>query len=227
MEKTQTPDKTSKSLYRILLVDDHPIVREGLEARLSQDPGLEVCGSVSDANQALDIIPRVNPDLVIADLSLSGRPGLDLVKDLDRLYPNLPVLVLSLHDEKMWAERVLRAGAKGFISKGQGTQNIIDAIRRILDGGVWVSEQISARLLQNRKKSSNPGADSPLSRLSDREVEVFQMLGQGQTIRDIATRLSLSPKTVEVHREHIKGKLGLKSSSELLRYAVTYILDPT
>ncbi|HTW93901.1 MAG TPA: response regulator transcription factor, partial [Tepidisphaeraceae bacterium] len=142
------------------------------------------------------------------------------------LHPNVPVLVLSLHDEKMWAERVLRAGAKGFISKGQGTQNIIDAIRRILDGGVWVSEQISARLLQNRKRAANPAADSPLARLSDREVEVFQMLGQGQTVRDIAGKLGLSPKTVEVHREHIKAKLGLKSSSELLRYAVTYVLDP-
>jgi len=226
MEKTSTIERSSKSLYRILLVDDHPIVREGLEARLAQDPELEVCGSVSDAHQAMEIIPRVRPDLVIADLSLGGRPGLDLIKDMERLHPNIPVLVLSLHDEKMWAERVLRAGAKGFISKGQGTQNIIDAIRRILEGGVWVSEQISARMIENRKRSASPAADSPLARLSDRELEVFQMLGQGQTVRDIATRLGLSPKTVEVHREHIKAKLGLKSSSELLRYAVTFVLDP-
>lgn len=221
----QTSAEAPTSVYRVLLVDDHPIVREGLEARMAQEPDLVVCGSISDAQQALTLIPMVNPDLVIADLSLQGRPGLELIKDLDRLYPALPVLVLSLHDESMWAERVLRAGAKGYISKSLPTQHVIDGIRRIREGGIAVSEQISNRLLQKLTTTTGPAAGSPVARLSDRELEVFQMLGQGLAIREIAARLFLSPKTVEVHREHIKAKLGLKSSSDVLRHALLYTLE--
>jgi DNA-binding NarL/FixJ family response regulator len=208
---------------RVLLVDDHPIVREGLEARLSQEQDLAVAGSVADAAAAMEIIPRVNPDVVIADLSLGGKPGLEMIKDIARLYPALPVLVLSLHDESLWVERVLRAGAKGYINKSQGTEKVVEAVRRVLEGGVWVSEKMGSVLLQKLAKA--PAQSSPLGRLSDRELEVFQMIGQGQSVKEIAVKLTLSPKTVEVHREHIKEKLGMKNSAELLRYAVTTALD--
>lgn len=208
---------------RILLVDDHPIVREGLEARIGQEADLIVAGSVADAAAAMELIPHVAPDLVIADLSLGGRPGLEMIKDIAARHPALPVLVLSLHDENLWVERVLRAGAKGYVNKSQGTEKIVEAIRRVLDGGIWVSEKMGAALLQ--KLAKTPAESSPLARLSDRELEVFQMIGQGQSIREIAVKLELSPKTVEVHREHIKEKLGMKNSAELLRYAVTSALD--
>ena len=223
MQRKLTQIETNKS--RILLVDDHPIVREGLGARIDQEPDLAVCGLAADAHEAMDLIAEARPDLVIADLSLGGKPGLELVKDLDSHYPNLPVLVLSLHDETLWAERVLRAGAKGYISKSQATQKVVDAIHHVLDGGIWVSDKINDLLLKKYAKNQMPTPGSPLERLSDRELEIFQMIGQGLTVREIAGRLFLSHKTVEVHRDHIRDKLGLKSSAELLRYAVTYTLE--
>lgn len=223
MQRKPMPNESNKS--RILLVDDHPIVREGLGARIDQEPDLVVCALAAEAHEAMDLIPETRPDLVIADLSLGGKPGLELVKDLDSHYPSLPVLVLSLHDETLWAERVLRAGAKGYISKSQATQKVVDAIHHVLDGGIWVSDKINDLLLKKYAKNQMPAPGTPLERLSDRELEIFQMIGQGLTVREIAGRLFLSHKTVEVHRDHIRDKLGLKSSAELLRYAVTYTLE--
>ena len=221
-KSTSRPDK---SRSRILLVDDHPIVREGLEARINQEPDLLVCGLAEDAHQAMELISQLDPDLVITDLSLEGKPGLELVKDLERAHPALPVIVLSIHDESLWAERVLRAGAEGYIMKSQATQKVVDAIRQVLAGGIWVSERLNAILLQKLTRKSPKPMGSPLEQLSDRELEIFQMIGNGLSMREIAVKLYLSIKTVEVHREHIKEKLGLKSSTELIRYAVTHAMD--
>ena len=209
----------------MLLVDDHPIVREGLAARIEMEGDLLVCGMAAAAEHAIDLVAQLNPDLVVTDLSLSGKPGLELIKDLRAARPTLPILVLSIHDEELWAERVLRAGAQGYVMKAQATEKVMEAIHRVLSGGVWISDHMSSQLLGRLTQGRNTPSDSPLATLSDRELEVFQMIGRGLSMREIAVQLYLSAKTVEVHREHIKEKLGLKSSAELLRYAVTYTLE--
>jgi DNA-binding NarL/FixJ family response regulator len=224
MAQKNPRENQSKEPYRVLIVDDHPIVREGLASRLELEGDMLVSGQAESAQQAMQLIEQAVPDLVITDLSLSGKPGLELIKEIRATRPTLPVLVLSIHDEELWAERVLRAGAQGYVMKAQATEKVIDAIRRVLEGGLWLSERMNAavlgRLAQGRAKVS----ETPLVALSDRELEVFQMIGQGLSVKEIAAHLFLSAKTVEVHREHIKEKLGLKSSAELLRYAVTYML---
>jgi DNA-binding NarL/FixJ family response regulator len=205
-------------------VDDHPIVREGLTARIELEGEMTVCAMAESAQEAMQKVEETNPDIVITDLSLSGKPGLELIKDLRAARPTLPILVLSIHDEDLWAERVLRAGAQGYVMKAQATDKVMDAIRRVLAGGLWLSERMNATLLGRIAQGRERGASSPLASLSDRELEVFQMIGQGLSMKEIAAHLFLSAKTVEVHREHIKEKLGLKSSAELLRYAVTHAL---
>jgi DNA-binding NarL/FixJ family response regulator len=209
---------------RVLLVDDHPIVREGLMARIELEGDLTVCAMAESAQEAMRKLPEANPDLVVTDLSLSGKPGLELVKEIRAQRPTLPILVLSIHDEELWAERVIRAGAQGYVMKAQATDKVMDAIRRVLAGGLWLSEKMNAALLGRIAQGRSQGASSPLAGLSDRELEVFQMIGQGLSMKEIAAHLFLSAKTVEVHREHIKEKLGLKSSADLLRYAVTHAL---
>jgi DNA-binding NarL/FixJ family response regulator len=173
-------------------------------------------------------IEDLQPDVVMADLSLRDRPGLELIKDIEAKHPKVPVLVLSMHDELLWAERVLRAGARGYIMKQEATDKVVYAIRRVLSGEIWVSESIAGRMLQKLSKG-RPAADvgSPLEALTDRELVIFQMVGLGLSVKEIASRLSLSAKTVEAHREHIKEKLNLKSSVELLRYAILCTLDDT
>jgi DNA-binding NarL/FixJ family response regulator len=209
---------------KILLVDDHPIVREGLAQFINNEPDLAVCGMAADAPVAMELIDAQSPDLVVTDLSLTGRPGLELIKDIAARYPSLPLLVLSIHDETLWAERVLRAGAEGYIMKSQATGRIVAAIHHILGGGIWVSEQINAALLQKQISNRKPLQGSPLDQLSDRELEVFQCIGRGMSIKEIAGAFNLSSKTVDVHRDHIREKLKVKSSTELIRYAVSYVL---
>jgi DNA-binding NarL/FixJ family response regulator len=210
---------------RVLLVDDHPIVREGLAARIELEGNLLVCGMAATAEHAMDLVSQMNPDIVVTDLSLTGKPGLELIKDIRAARPTLPILVLSIHDEDLWAERVLRAGAQGYVMKAQATEKVMEAIHRVLSGGVWISERMSSLLLGRLTQGRNTPSGSPLAPLSDRELEVFQMIGRGLSMKEIAGQLHLSAKTIEVHREHIKEKLGLKSSAELLRYAVTYTLE--
>jgi DNA-binding NarL/FixJ family response regulator len=210
----------------VLLVDDHPIVREGLAARIDMEGDLCVSAMAENADEAIASIEKSEPDIVITDLSLSGRPGLELIKDIRTSHPSLPILVLSIHDEELWAERVLRAGAQGYVMKSHATEKVMEAIRRILGGGVWLSDHMSSMLLGRLTHHRQPVTrDMPLSTLSDRELEVFQMLGKGLSVKEIASQLFLSSKTVEVHREHIKEKLGLRSSAELLRYAVIHTLE--
>ena len=212
----------SSEKLRIVLVDDHPMVRQGLARLINDEADLCVCGEADAAAAGLELIARLLPDLAIIDISMGGTDGIELLKDLKLRHPNVPTLVLSMHDESLYAERVLRAGAKGYVTKQEAPDKVMTAIRRILAGEVYVSETIAARLLKGMSGNKLDGGASPLDRLSDRELQVFRLIGGGMTVREIADKLCLSVKTIETHREHIKDKLSLRSSSELLRYAVQY-----
>ena len=210
---------------RILLVDDHPIVRQGLALMLANEQDLDVCGQAKDVPEAMEMIARLNPDLVVVDLSLSGLSGLDLVKEAKAHHVSLPVLVLSMHDETVQAERALRAGARGYVMKQEATGTIITAVRQVLAGHIYLSDRMSSKLLGKLAGNAATGASSPIERLSDREFQVFTLIGQGIGPRAIAEKLGLSVKTVEAHRENIKAKLGLGSGNELIRYAMQYLMD--
>lgn len=209
----------------ILLIDDHPIVRQGLSQLINQEPDLHVTAEAASAREALEALEKAVPDIAIVDVSLDDRSGIELIKDLRSREPNLPILALSMHDESLYAERALRAGAKGYIMKQEATEQVMTAIRKVLDNQIYVSDRMAARLL-DQFVSAKPGEeDSPLGRLSDRELEIFSMIGRGLGTREIANKLFLSIKTVEAHREHIKEKLKLKSGTELMRMAVQYALE--
>jgi DNA-binding NarL/FixJ family response regulator len=208
-----------------LLIDDHPIVRQGLSQLVNQQPDLQVCAEAASARDALRAVEKSAPDIAVVDISLDDRSGIELIKDLRARLPSLPILALSMHDESLYAERALRAGAKGYIMKQEAIEKVMSAIRKVLDGQVYLSEKMSARLL-DQFVSARPGdGDSPLGRLSDRELEIFTMIGRGLGTREIANKLYLSIKTIEAHREHIKDKLRLKSGTELMRMAVQYALE--
>ena len=208
---------------RILLVDDHPIVRKGLVQLINQERDLEVCGEAVDRCDALAAVKQQQPTLVVVDLSLKSSDGLDLVKDIREQAPGLPVLVLSMHDEGVYAERVLRAGARGYIMKQEALEKVLQAIRRILAGDVYLSEKMQARLLRAVAAARGEPGASPVERLSDRELEVFQLAGQGFGTREIAVRLGLSVKTVESHYARIKEKLNLHNSTEILQSATLWV----
>jgi DNA-binding NarL/FixJ family response regulator len=205
---------------RVILIDDHPIVRDGLARLIDTQPDLVVSGQAKGPPDALHLINKQLPDLVILDLTLTGGDGLELCKQLHDLHPDLPVLVLSMHDESFYAERSLRAGAMGYVMKQEPPETVMLAIRRVLHGQTYLSEPMSAKLLHSIRGHRQQVEDSPIERLSDRELEVFRMIGQGQPVRAIAEAMFLSPKTIETHKEHIKQKLGLKSGNELLQYAI-------
>jgi DNA-binding NarL/FixJ family response regulator len=214
--------ETKPPRKKVLLVDDHPIVRERLGELIALEADLEVCGEAEDANEALQSAEASNPDIAIVDISLKDSYGIELIKDLKERHPNLPVLVVSMHEESMYAERALRAGAKGYLNKQEATKKVIPAIRQILAGQVFVSEAMAANLLQKVATGRAPVTQggSPIDVMTDRELEIFQLLGEGKSAREIGTTLKISVKTVEAHREHIKQKLNLKTSNELLRYAI-------
>ncbi|HUS93529.1 MAG TPA: response regulator transcription factor [Phycisphaerae bacterium] len=209
---------------RVLIVDDHPVVREGLSRRINRQDDMEVCGEAETRSDALAAIAACRPDLAIVDLGLKDSSGLELIKDIKVRYPDLPVLVLSMQDESVYAERVLRAGARGYVMKHEATEKVLLAARRVLEGKVYLSEKLSADFLDilfgGRK--GPPGASAG-ELLTDRELEVFELLGQGLGTRQIAERLYLSVKTIENHREHIKEKLKLSSAPELVRRAVLWV----
>jgi DNA-binding NarL/FixJ family response regulator len=209
---------------RVLIVDDHPIVREGIAQIIRQAGGLQVCGEADCPEQAMQAVTTSKPDVAVVDLALSAGSGLGLVRDLKVWHPRLPVLVLSVHDESLYAERVLRAGASGYIMKHEVTEQFLEAIRRVLAGGIYLSERMSARILR-RLAGREPVATSSIDRLSDRELEVFQLVAQGLSSREIAAALCLSIKTVETHLDHVKTKLGLESSRALFRYAIVWSLE--
>jgi DNA-binding NarL/FixJ family response regulator len=211
-----------KQTRRILIVDDHPVFREGLVGLVKREPGLTICAEADNAQQALSAIEKLNPELVLADIGLPGRSGLELIKDIQAVCPETAVLVISMHDETLYAERVLRAGGRGYIMKQEGPDKILEAIRRVMTGQIAVSAKMSVRLLD--ALSGRGGKNrSPISRLTDREFEIFQLIGQGQDSHAIATQLNLSVKTVDAHRGHLKEKLALKSGTELVCYAARWM----
>jgi DNA-binding NarL/FixJ family response regulator len=207
---------------KVLLVDDHPIVRERLGDLIAEEPDLVVCGEAEDGHGALEAVEKTRPDVAVVDISLKDTYGIELIKDLKIRHPDLPVLVLSMHEESMYAERAIRAGAKGYLNKQEATQKVISAIRQVLDGKIFLSEQMAAGLIQKMAGVRTPPKEggTPVDVLTDRELEIFQLLGEGKSAKDIAKALHISVKTVEAHREHIKQKLKLKTSNELLRYAI-------
>ena len=204
----------------ILLVDDHPIVRQGLAKLINDQPDLAVCGEADSPPKALRAIADLKPDLVILDLTLAEGDGLELCKQLHDGQPDLPILIVSMHDESMYAERSLRAGAMGYVMKQEPQEKVISGIRRVLAGETYLSEAMASKLLRSFGGGRDNAKTSPLERLSDRELQIFRLIGQGQSVRAIAETLFLSPKTVETHKEHIKQKLNLNSSNDLLRYAI-------
>ena len=208
---------------RLLLVDDHPVVLEGFKLMLNAQPDLEVCATATNTADAFGAVAREHPDLVLTDLNMPGRGGLDLIKDLVAIDPDLKVLVCSMHDEMLYAERALRAGAKGYLTKDTPGPVMLAAIRRVLDGGIYLSERLAARVLDAFAGARPRGSSSPLEKLSDREFEVFRLFGDGRTAKEIAGQLNLSPKTVSVHRDHIKEKMEFATSAEMIRQAVRWV----
>jgi DNA-binding NarL/FixJ family response regulator len=217
------PDKNKIPAKRLLIVDDHPMMRNGLAQLIDNEGDLKVVAEADNAGQAIQAIAKNKFDLVLVDISLPDKNGLELIKDIRTLKPDLPILVVSMHDELIYAERVLRAGARGYIMKQEGGQKFLIAIRQVLAGKVFVSEKMSARILENFSGIQMESSSSPVQKLSDREFEVFQLIGHGVGTRDIAGRLHLSVKTVEVHRANIKGKLNLGTATELVHYAVRWL----
>ncbi len=207
----------------ILIVDDHPMMRDGLAALITAQPDLAVCAQAADAREAMQAIESLRPDLVLMDISLPGKSGLEAIKDIQSLAPGLATLVLSMHDESLYAERVLRAGARGYVMKQEGGKRIMDGIRAVLEGKVFVSEKMSARIMNAFTGRRAAEATSSVESLSDREFEVFQLIGRGRSTKEIADQLHLSVKTVEVHRVNIKAKLQLTTSPELVHYAVRWV----
>lgn len=219
-QKTTAP----KSKQRIFLVDDHPITREGLARLINHERDMEVCGQANTAAKAVTDIEPMKPDLVVVDVSLTtGASGLELIKDLVARHPRLRMLALSTHDEALYAERALRAGAKGYVMKQEPTEKVMAAIRQVLDGGIFLSDAMKDRLLHKMTQSGSAPTATEIERLSDRELEVYRLIGQGRGTRQIADELHLSMSTVETYRTHIKEKLHLASAPELVRRAVEWV----
>jgi DNA-binding NarL/FixJ family response regulator len=214
----------STQIARVLIVDDHPVVRRGLAELISDEPDLEVCGEASDAPDALRQVETRHPDVVVVDISLQSGNGIELIQQIKERDERIKTLVSSMHDESLFAERALRAGAMGYINKQEPTEKVIDAIREVLSGQVYLSARMANRLLQSVVGGETLEQD-PIGSLSNRELEVFELIGQGLTTKKIAGRLHLSPKTIETHREKIKTKLNLSNSTELSRRAVQWVLE--
>lgn len=210
-------------MKKILLVDDHPLMRKGLAMTLEAESDLSVYAQVDSAEEAIDVVNRELPDVAIVDISLPGMSGLELIKHLLALYPDLPILVVSRHDETLYAERAIRAGARGYIMKLEAGDVIVKAVRRVLKGGIYVSDEINERLLMGMMSGRSSVAESPMEVLSDRELEVFELTGRGLGTREIAERLHLSVKTVESYRARIKSKLNLNTATELVQHAVQWV----
>lgn len=214
---------TTKQKNRIFIVDDHPIVRKGLAQLINQEEDLVICGEADNAETALEALKKVKPDLAIVDISLRGIDGFELTKLIKARFDNIPVLVISMHDESLFAERALRVGARGYIMKQEAIEKMMEAIRKVLRGELYVSERVSANIVKRFVDGKAEGVSSPEELLSDREMEVFQLIGQGFGTRQIADQLHVSVKTVETYRANIKEKLNLKNATELMKHAVHWI----
>jgi DNA-binding NarL/FixJ family response regulator len=210
---------------RILVVDDHPIVREGLALLINRESDLVVCGEAEEAMGALHVLSSAHPDVLIVDISLNGPDGLDLLKSIRTTHPSLPVLILSMHDESLYAERALRAGANGYIMKQEATDKVLVAVRRILAGEIYVSDRIANKMLKHYITGAGTLRNSSIADLSDRELEVFRLIGEGHGTRQIAEELHISIKTVESYQAHIKEKLSLRTARELMQHAIQWSMN--
>jgi DNA-binding NarL/FixJ family response regulator len=223
-DNQMSPRKTASAPQtKILIVDDHPMMREGLAQLIGNQPDMAVCSEAGNAHEALEKVRLLKPNLVLVDITLPGRNGLELIKDIQAINPGVLVLVISMHDESFYAERVLRAGGRGYVMKQEGGKRIMEAIRQVSAGKIFVSEKMSARILELFSGHRPQAGQSPVESLTDREFEVFQLIGQGMGTKELAAQLHVSPKTVEVHRANIKVKLQIKSMAELIRYAVRWV----
>jgi len=222
MSKSKASESKDKR-KRILLVDDHAVVRFGIGQLINRQSDLVVCGEEEDASRALAAIEALRPDLVIADISLKDSSGLELMRNIKAQYPRLPVLVVSVHDESIYADIAFRAGALGYLMKQEALTKIIVAIRRVLEGSVYVSDALAAKMLQQQVRGQTDTQESPVKGLSDRELEVFKLIGQWKRTKEIAQELHLSVKTVEYYREQIKRKLNLKDAGELTQHATAWV----
>lgn len=216
-------NQVKDSRKRVLLVDDHAVVRYGIAHLINQQSDLVVCGEEENAANALSAIAKLRPDLVIADISLKDSSGLELMRNIKAQYSGMPVLVVSTHDESVYAEIAFRAGALGYLMKGDALDKVVSAIRRVLSGNVYVSDALAAKMLQHQIRGHNDIEQSPVKGLSDREMEVFQLIGQWKKTKEIAHELHLSIKTIEYYREQIKQKLDLKGAVELTQYATAWV----
>jgi len=209
----------------VFVVDDHPIVRQGLTLLINRESDLAVCGEAEEMHSALAAIQALKPDILIVDISLNGPDGLELLKNIRITSPRLPVLILSMHDESIYAERALRAGANGYIMKQEATEKVLVAIRRILQGDVYLSDRLTNTMLQQFVRGASPAKGSPLVNLTDRELEVFRLIGEGHGTRQIAEELHLSVKTIESYQAHIKEKLALRNARELVQHAIEWAVN--
>lgn len=208
---------------RVLIVDDHPVFRHGIAALINAESDLEVCGEAASSQQALAAMRTLQPDVALIDISLPGSNGVELIKLMKAEEPDLPLLVVSMHDESLYALRVLRAGALGYVMKAQTLEHVLTALRKVLRGEIYVSAKFSEQLIFKAIRSVEEGFGSPVDVLSDRELEVLEALGRGLGTRDIAEKLHLSVKTIETHRAHIKEKLGFQDAGELVRFALDWV----
>ena len=213
----------SRGQHRILIVDDHPIFRHGLIQLIDQEDDLEVCGEAEDYHSAWKAISDLKPDMIIVDITLKDMSGIDLIKEVRKHHKGIPMLVISMHDESLYAERAFRAGAKGYIMKQEASDSVVQAIRQVLRGGFYASSRVTEHILSQFIEGPKEPTESPLQALTDREIEVFTLIGEGLSISEIGHRLHLSVKTIGTYRERIKEKLKLKNATELLRYALNWV----
>lgn len=212
-----------KEKREVLIIDDHPLLREGLANWINEQPDLHICGSVEDGGMALKILAEKPADIVIVDLCLKGTSGIEVIKLLKQQHSSIPVLVLSMYDEPFYTERALRAGARGYISKRESPEKVLTAIRQVLGGYIYLSDNMETQMLNPLLMGKSQATDSLVDRLSDRELEVFQLLGRGHETREMADKLKISSKTVQVYREHIKEKLNLENSTQLIQQAALWV----
>ncbi len=216
--------KKTSGRRKVLIVDDHPVLRQGIAQLIALENDMTVCGEAADAGEALKVAQETQPDVAIVDISLHDSNGIDLIKDMLIRWPKLPILVLSMHSESFYAERVFRAGAKGYVTKGEPSGKVIEGLRKVLAGEVYVSEKLASKMIGRLMGGARADASGfSIDRLSDREFQVFELIGQGMQTREIAQKLHLSIKTIDAHRENIKNKLKLDNATELLKTAIHWV----
>ena len=227
MKRVRSTNKNPKcdvpDAKRIVIVDDHPLFRKGLEQLIHSDGAFAVCGEAGNASEAMDVIRKLDPDLAIVDISLPGANGIELIKNIRAEFPKLPILVLSMHDESLYALRALRAGAQGYVMKQEALANVVQAIHEVFSGRPYLSPAMAAQVITNFAQTPSEGEADVIDRLSDRELEILELIGKGNEVRQIGKLLHLSPKTVETHRAHIKEKLNLASAHQVGRFAVQWV----